>query len=566
MQSTKTVSPKESVVPVGVDTETLTTGKLFMIGTSYGDIFRPSDFPNCFFSSRYRGTDFVAYNLKFEEGSFLQHLPREVLETLRTDGKATHEGFTYTSIPKKLLSITRGKNSVRFWDMASFFGTSLDTAAQTFLGRSKIDIETKSFSPEYVTVHWEEIAKYCLQDAILVKDLAKALIAKFEEFGVFPQKLFSTAYVSLQYFRSKVKMPTVKRFWDNQPRLLEFAMQSYNGGKFEVIEKGFDDYWEYDINSAYPYEIANLLNTDFCTVIESDKYQHAAEYGFLDCSFFVPGDKYIPCAVKHHNLCLYPQGDIRKVITKQEFDYLESIGIKPTIHEGFWLRFPIRDYPYRKEILRLYQLKADLKKSGDKISYHLVKIFLNSLYGKFCQLIQIGDKFRAGAAWHPIYASIITANTRIRVTRMQNEYPSVVAVFTDSVISTKPLDLELSTELGEWAFSCSGSGVLVGSGVYQIGDKRRFRGFESREDLVELIKGADKVITITKKRPLGWREIVFHGWDTEGINEFIDVEKHLTPNFDRKRIWINDWETFRDVVSRKVSSIARYSSDLLGVL
>ena len=550
-------SPEISVLPVGVDTEAYTTGKMFMIGTSYGDIFTPEEFPHCFFTAKYRGSDFVSYNLKYEEGAFLQHLPADKLTQLWKQGKTEHNGYRYNSIPKKLLTIIRGKNAVRFWDMASFFLTSLDKASEQFLGKRKIEVDTKSFTPDYVSANWSKLSEYCIYDAILVKELACSLIKHFEGFGVYPRKLFSTAYISLQYFRNTCHMPTVKRFYDHYPELLTFAMQSYNGGKFEVTEKGFDNYWEYDINSAYPSEIANLLDTDWCTVVESKKYQYQAEYGFIKCKFEIRTDIHSPIAIKEKYTNLYPIGTITKVITKQEFDYLLELGIKPEIIKGYWLIFPIKKYPFRDEINKLYAHKSNLDKVKESMKYHLVKTILNSLYGKFCQLIQVGDKYRAGPSWHPIYAAIITANTRIKVTRKQNEYPCIVATFTDSVISTEPLTFPCSKELGAWDKSETGPGVLLGSGVYQIGDKVRFRGFESREKLTELINGVNETITICKRRPLSWREIVAHGWDTEDINEFREVERTLHVNFDHKRVWLNDWKTFLEVPTRKVQSVPR---------
>lgn len=554
---TKMNSPNLSIVPVGVDTEAYTTGKMFMIGTSYGDIFKPEEFPACFFTAKYRGTDFVSYNLKYEEGAFLQHLPADVLNILWKKQHCEHEGYSYSSIPKKLLTISKGKNAIRFWDMASFFGTSLDKAAQTFLGKQKIEVETKSFTPEYVKENYTLLSEYCIYDAILVRDLAQALISKFEQFGVYPRKLFSTAYISLEYFRNKCNMPTVKRFYDNQPELLTYAMQSYNGGKFEVTTKGFDTYYEYDINSAYPYEIANLLDTDFATVTKSSSYNHNAQYGFIKCKVNIQKDIYSPVAVKEGYTNIYPIGYYTKVLTKAEFDYLQSLGAKLEIINAYWLTFPIKRYPYKEQIELLYKTKSDLKKSGDTITYHLVKIFLNSLYGKFCQLIETEDKYRAGPAWHPIYASIITANTRIRVSQLQNKYPSIVAVFTDSVISTEPLPIPLSKELGAWDKAEQGEGVILGSGVYQIGDKVKFRGFETREKLTDLITNVKDGITITKRRPLSWREIVAHGWDTDTINEFKEIERKLNINFDHKRIWLEDYKTFLEVASRKVYSAPR---------
>ena len=559
-QSTKSISV------IGLDTEAYTTGKMFMFATSEGDVFEPQDFPDCFFTRKYRGNHFVVYNLKYDEGAFIQTLPYLNKTELWKTGRTEYNSYIYKSIPKKLLSVSRGKNAIHIWDMAGFFMTSLDNAAKEFLGEGKLDVGNKDFTPERVQLEYTEIARYCIQDAQLTQRLAQTLIKTFESMGIYPTKLYSTAYVSYQYFSSTCTIPTVKRFWDYDRKLLDYAMLSYNGGKFEVTEKGIDNYWEYDINSAYPYEIANLLDISEAEVIYSAQYQRRCSYGFLLCELRIPANLHHSIALKRGGVNVYPAGSYTKVITKQEYDYLIECGNKPHILQGCWLCIPKISYPFQQEVERLYKLKSTLKATGDKTTYHLVKILLNSLYGKFCQLIESGDKYRASGCWNPIYASIITANTRIKMSKMQNQYPSIVAVFTDSIISTKPLPISPNTTLGEFSPTINGRGVIVGSGVYQIGDKVKFRGFEGKFNLIELIRTADKHIEIDSIRPYSWREVIFHKWDDDLINKFSPVRKTIGPDFDTKRTWLDDYKTFQDILTRKVESVPLFHDTEIGFI
>lgn len=562
--SLKRKQSTKSIEVIGLDTEALTTGQMFMFCTGKGGVFTPEQFPHCFFTREYRGSHFVTYNLKYDEGAFLQVLPVQNLKQLWKENRTEYDGYTYKCVPKKLLCVSKGKNSIHIWDMATFFMSSLNKAAKEFLGEEKIDVGSKDFTPERVEREWNEIALYCIQDAKLVERLAQSLIRKFEQMGVYPTKLYSTAYASWQYFTSTCDIPTVKRFWEYDKGLLDYAMLSYNGGKFEVTEKGVDDYWEYDINSAYPYEIANLLDISNAEVIKSDKYQRRCDYGFLLCEMSIPVNLYHPVAIKRNGVNVYPSGCFQKVITKQEYDYFRQNGIKPTILQGYWLNINKPVFPFREAINHLYTLKSSLKGTDDKITYHLVKILLNSLYGKFCQLIDNGGKLRASGCWNPIYASIITANTRIKVSKMQQQYPSIVATFTDSIISTTPLPIESNTQLGEFAPASTGKGVIVGSGVYQIGEKVKFRGFEGKFNLMELLSSSDKTIDIETVRPYTWRETIFHNWDKDLINRFTPAEKSITPNFDSKRIWLDDYTSFKEVLQRKVESLPLVIDEELG--
>ncbi len=556
---------EESIEVIGLDTEAYVSGKCFMITTSLGDVFRPQEIPEFFFSRKYRGSHFVVYNLKYDEGALLQNLQRDKLDELRSEGKTEVNGYVYTSIPHKMLTIRKNKNSIHIWDMYNFFLTSLDYAAQLFLSNRKKEIETKSFTEDYVKQHWNKIAEYSIQDAILVKDLATVLISKFESYGVFPKRLFSTAYVSWQYFSTHVQIPSIKRFWDWYPELLNYSLMSYNGGKFEVTEKGIDNYYEYDISSAYPFEIHNLIDITNAKVVESKQYDKYAQYGFIMCDINIPIDIFHPLAITHDNVNIYPAGRIEKVITKTEYDFFVSLGIKPEIKHAFWLEINSPTYPFKKEIRRLYNLKSKFKKENKPLDYHLVKIFLNSLYGKFCQLIGTKKGYKAGASWNPIYATVITANTRCRVSEMQNKYQDVIAVFTDSVISKSPLSLKLSPTLGSWDKGEEGTGVMLGSGIYQVGKKTRLRGYESNVPLMDLIQTKGKVIKLSSQHALTWREVVFHGWSLDDINKFEDIQKDIRIDFDTKRLWIDDYKDFSEIKTRKVISLPRMYEPTIGL-
>lgn len=548
-------SNTKSIQVYGIDTEAYTTGECFLICTSEGDVWSEKDFPRCLFSRKYRGSAFVAYNLKYDEGALLQFLPYSNLCELWEEGRTKYNEYTIRSIPRKMLSIRKGKNTCTFYDMYNFYLGSLEYNAKKYLGKTKEDIETKEFTKDFVSTNYDRIKKYCIQDAILVKELADLLIKRFESFGIYPRKLYSTAYVSFQYFVRKTKYVTVKRFWDEDKKLLDFAMKSYNGGKFEVTEKGVDDYYEYDIISAYPYEIANLIDITHSRIVWSNKYRKFAQYGFLHVKMKIPVETYSPVAIKYGQVNTYPSGYIERVITKTEYDYLIKYNTDITILDAVWLHCDKITYPYKKEILKMVDLKQQFKAQGQELDYHTIKILLNSLYGKMVQLIDKGEYMEASTCWNPIYASVITANVRVKITEFQQLYSEIVAVHTDSLISVKPLDIKEQGILGDMIFECKGKGVILGSGIYQIGEKTKFRGFLTKKSLFEMLDTKKKTITFYELRPYTWKEVIFHKWDKTNINQFNYIEKKLDVNFDRKRLWLEDWHNFREVLQHKVESL-----------
>jgi len=545
---------KISITTIGIDTEALTTGECFMACTSLGDVYDMTNFPDCFFTRKYRNSVFVAYNLKYDSGAFVQHIPLDKLKQLQLDGTTEHDGFRYKSIGYKCLSISRGKNAIHMYDMLNFYNTSLNVASKKYLGKQKLDIDTYEFTPEYVKENWDMLADYCIQDAKLVQELSQILIERFEGFGVYPRKLYSVAYIAWQYFSKNAPWIHVKGLWQQNKRILDYAMQSYNGGKFEVTTKGIDYYYEYDIVSQYPNEIRNLVDLRKAKILRSRDYQKESIYAFINCTMRIPISVHSPLAMKNGNLNYYPRGIIKKIITKTEYDYLTSQGCDSVIHDAYWFLIDDISYPYRTVIDNLMKYKDEYKRTGDKLNYHTVKILMNSFYGKLCQLIDKKDYWQAGSSWNPIYASVITANARVSITKMQQDFSCVVAVHTDSIITTQELGFPKVGSIGDMIKEVEGKGIILGSGIYQIGDKTKFRGFTTKEKLLDLLPEYGNKLYIDKKKPITWKEAAHRGLSNDMINRFIDIKKALDLNFDRKRMWVDDYVSFEEVRERPVFS------------
>ena len=526
-----------------------------MICTSEGDTFSPDEYPDCFFSRKYRNSVFTCYNLKYDSGALVQHMPIDNLDQLRLEGSTEYEGYKYKVIGNKCFTIIRGKNSVTIYDLANFYKSKLEVAAQKYLGEGKIDLDPNLFTDEYIIANWETIAKYCIHDAVLCKRLTDLIISMFEEWDVFPRKLYSTAYVSWVYFRNNCPYVHVKGLWEQNKRILDFALASYNGGKFEVTEKGPGYFFEYDIVSAYPDVIRDLVDIRMARVIQSKDYIKEAVYGFIHCAMDIPHDIHSPVAVKNRDLNVYPVGVIDKVITKEEYDYLLSVGVDIDIYDAYWFVVDKVSYPYREAVDKFMKYKDKYEREGDKMRYHTVKTLLNSFYGKLCQLIKSGDIYKAGASWNPIYASVITAVNRIRVSDMQQRYPSVVAVHTDSVISTEPLPFSSEGGIGDFLYECEGEGIVLGSGIYQVGNKSKLRGFDTNRSLLDILPTKGKQFSITKHKPFSWREVAHRKMDMDMINRFTDITKDMDLNFDRKRIWLEDYKDWSEVRERSVISV-----------
>ncbi len=552
---TKTADDNIAIELIGLDTEADVTGRCFLVCTSLGDVWKMEDVPGCFFDRAHRGKKYAVWNLKYDEGAILQFLPSDNLTELWETGKTDWNGYGISSIPRKLLTIRRGKNSVHIYDLYQFFASSLDTAAKKYLGVGKLEIETKRFTGAYIEKNWNTIVEYCIRDAELVEQLSVVLMGTFAKFQLYPKKLYSTAYVSYQHFKKTCNYVTVKRFWDHDRKVLDFAMRAYRGGKFEVTRKGIDQYYEYDIVSAYPAEIAKLVDITWARIVWSRTYRPYAVYALLHIRAKLPVSLHSPLALQRNGVNTYPVGYVETYCTKQEYDYLIDHDADVTIIEAVWLHVDKKIYPYKAEIDRLVRLKQQYKTADTELEYHTVKILLNSLYGKFVQLIATKDYYKATTCWNPIYGGLITANTRIKISRYQDKYPQVVAVHTDSVITTVPIPCDTEKTLGNLIYETEGHGLVLGSGIYQIGDKVRLRGFPANCSLFDFLTSKTRYVSLDVTHANTWREVVFHDWDVHVINRFDTQKKRIRVDFDSKRIWLDDWTRWSDVEKRVVESM-----------
>ncbi|GAI64657.1 unnamed protein product, partial [marine sediment metagenome] len=71
----------------------------------------------------------------------------------------------------------------------------------------------------------------------------------------------------------------------------------------------------------------------------------------------------------------------------------------------------------------------------------------------------------------------------------------------------------------------------------------------------EILKGAGKQLKLSYLHAYTWREVAHRGWSTDKINLFADIPKSINVNFDQKRLWIDDWIDWQDVLKRNVESL-----------
>lgn len=535
-----------------------------MFPTSLGECILPTEWPEALGRRAYRSANFVTWNLRYDSGAFLAHLPSKAIEALRVLGEVHWEGWRYKYFPHKFLRITNGRTRATFWDLLPFYKCSLDAAAHKHLGEGKLELPTKKFTRAGVKRDWMRIARYGVRDATLTKRLADFLINGLEDFDLQVSALYSQAAIAQRYFAQRAGIVDVWKAWRNRRMALQFGCEAYWGGKFEPTQRGKFQGRQYDIKSAYPYEMSRLVDVREAKITRSKTQPDSATYGFIRVRVRVAPKVHHSIPVRVSNVSLFPCGEFNATVTLAELDDLRSQGVGVDVLDGFWLTPNSSRRPYAEVIDHLYQMKEGAGAANPWIR-RLAKDLLNSFYGKLIQLtpeivpvdkerytkaMLAGRKYngvltkylRAGQCWNPFYGAVITANTRLRVTRAQRQLGQKgLAVHTDSILTTGRLPKGwLGNKLGDWALEREGEGIIIGSGVYDLGNKIAFRGLKVRdgitwrERLATAKDAASVAVPVTVVPSLlgavsrGKRELA---------NVFLNSVKRVDLNSDVKRVW-----------------------------
>jgi hypothetical protein len=514
------------------------------------------------------------YNIKFDFESIIKYLDYGDLLTLYKDKKLQYNNFTITYIDKKFFAITKDNNYYYFYDMFGFLDTSLKKASDKFLHDKKmsdiVDSKQLNINLDYWSKNYDNIVKYCIKDAELTKRLADYFWnIVYDNMNYYPKRPFSKGKIAEEYFLSTCYIPTINSI---PKQVLKFAYNSYFGGRFELLKKGyFPKIYSYDRKSAYPAEMVKLIDFSKGKWLEVESVSEHAYTGFYQCKIEANETFFSPFLQKIGELSIYPNGKFNQFLTKQEIDfirlYFENSVI--SIVKGYEF-FPSElVYPLKSEIERLYAWK---EKEVDEDIKYCVKIFMNSLYGKTIQVS--GDHHRTGKIFNPIYASLITSGTRIKLMNLALQSPDNIIMFsTDSIHSSAPLSIPNKPLLGDFAKDFEGEGVYVMSDVYNIWNtqknkvKNKLRGFAlavEKDIDADVIMLKDILYNMetdeykyTTSRPYHLGECLLHRKvrRIEDLNIFGDVPKSIKINGDIKRHWFDTFKNGKECLKKQINSL-----------
>lgn len=542
------------------------------------------------------------YNIQYDFQALIKYLPLNAYRTLYATGKCIlsdylRQGYdlVISYIPKKCFTLTHRNKSrssksytrVDFFDLAQFYEMSLDLAGKKYSdlkkGGQDLDASRINTSLRYWQDHYNEIVEYCIQDCRVTQSLAERVQdTTFKQLHFYPKRYTSKAGVALEYVLLNTKLPDIHKI---SKKVLDYAMKAYSGGWFECMAKGsFNKLYLYDINSAYPSEIQKLIDItrgEWRTVKEPNQ---DAYYGIYRCKVSIPDDDDIlppiPFRTKTNHI-IRPVGEFHTTLHKCELEaYQEKIDINVINGVEFFPNEIVE--PFRSLIDTLYTWKQTLSKNNYEYAY--TKKIMNSIYGKTYEKIpqrsHEGNWFRAGKAFNPVYAGLITAGTRVQMWETAQQRPTdIVAAATDGIISQSPLHVSVSTNLGDWSFEGSGKGEVLQNGIYKFNDGYKDRGVRSGTIFVKNGNGYNKYDHLLQyvedhtsyveypyqtQKVSQFGETILHHvvkskWD---LNIFGLEDKTLNLNNEIKRVFLDQFKNGEDFLSRNIYGYSHSFPDI----
>jgi hypothetical protein len=566
----------------GLDTETY-QGYVKLICADDGDFKTVESFDDIIkflMREKFRGKYNWFFNIQYDFESIIKYLDYGELVTLYREKELQYnEDVLLRYIPSKYFALLgKNNNNYYFYDMHNFVEGSLNKASKEMLHDAKlsdiVDSKQLNVNWQYWIDNQDNIIKYCIKDALLTKQLADYFWnIIYTNLNFYPKQPMSKGKLSEEYFLHTCNIPAINGLPE---KVIKYAYNAYYGGHFEILKRGYmPSVYSYDIKSAYPSIIADLIDFTKGKWEKTETVNESAHSGFYLCQIQSIEKSFSPYMQKvggDKGLNVYPNGKFKQYLTKEEILFNEAQFQNGAIKivDGWEFYSKVEVKPFKTEIERLYDWKEKEQNSDVK---KCVKIILNSLYGKFIQVT--GDYNQTGKLFNPMYAAKITAGARIKILELALQKPETIISFsTDSVCSTEKLKVPLKPQLGDFELDFNGEGVFLMSDVYNLWnletkkEKTKLRGFSlaSSKDienekvyLKDILQNLDGTLyKYFSERPDHLGECLAHNKTKtikDNLNIFSQHEKTININGDNKRLWSKQFSSGKDCLKETHESL-----------
>jgi DNA polymerase type B, organellar and viral len=387
------------------------------------------------------------------------------LQQLWKHNEIYYKGFKIKYIPRKIFSISRGPKE-RFYssDCFSFFQTKFTNAcSQWKIDVPEIVIQGKADRSIFANYTQQQLIDYNVTELKLAKELITKLYYSLKEAALVPSQWHGPGALAQTFYKHhniNLHFPTEHPFTSD---MIFPIRRAYFGGRIDVAAIGEIDCFNYDLISAYPHALTDVISL-------SNVYWHKNHFPFVDdrhalyhVRWNIPKEnKWGPFPWRKPNGCVLFPSDGEGWYWGVEV--LAAEKLYPECIKRISAYYPMtpKRYPLKQLIEDAYIKRNEVgRKTGAGIA---IKLLLNSLYGKLCQSM-------GNTTWQNyIWGGYVTAFTRAKMLEAiaQVGDENVVAIATDGIYTKKQLVIETEEKLGTWEYGGPMRVLFVGAGLYTV--------------------------------------------------------------------------------------------------
>ena len=434
---------------------------------------------------------FIGFVIKYEKEFILRDMGDEISGDIHRSKKRHDDGIRYEYINGKYLQLSSKIGtawSMRIYDTFSWFNAKLVNAAEAhlktdsnWLNLKHLVVSGKDSRNKFAYSDLAEVFKYWdAEQKVLIHLMnhIRKLIIKADI--PVPKSWFGPSALATECLgKYKIKSHLNRELPDAFVLACRYA---YYGGHIEQYKAGTYDgaVYQYDINSAYPSGMTSLWSWEDSKLLFHDSVDRSLpcdRYALYHVAYNStnPDAKTMPHPFPHRTAqgkVYYPPANETWIWGAELENDWNNVDV--TIISA-WVVTPGITRPF-SWIQDLYDQRLQYKRDNDPAEY-IVKITLNSLYGKLAQ--RVGSVIDENGnvvipTFHELaWAGYTTAHCRgmIRETVVNQSIPgSIFQIETDCVMSTAPLNVPISKMLGEWDYKISTGITTLQNGFYFLRD------------------------------------------------------------------------------------------------
>ncbi len=475
----------------------------------------------CNIGKRNPRTNHVSFAFGYDVNMLLRDLPEDKLRELNDNGREQTTIMLNNRIywlryrRRKFFSISRSVNdkfyrktakgtyernvetTIIIYDTFGFFQRSFVRALTEYFATDEAamlpelatirSMKDKRGGESWASERYADVLRYCRIECEYLVVLMDRLRGYLKRCGFIIRSWDGTGAVArhvLAKYRVRDYMqPTSADLWD-------IVKRSYSGGRIEAcaIGRSVDTVFDYDVNSAYPSAMVDLP----CLRCGTWRY-------------VPPGERPTQRVCLTRVRAAFADGQPWYPLWKRTLD--GEIRYSRTTHGWYWQheveaaeRFDARTRPYRKNtpdvffireeaweyvsacehkpfgfVADLYAVRQEMRLAGEP-AHAVLKLALNSLYGKLCQQLGGTDE-RLPPFFQLEWAAMITSATRAKLidaALSASHLSDIIFFATDGILSKSHLAVSTSDNpdvpvLGGWDLKGShGESIIVGAGIYWL--------------------------------------------------------------------------------------------------